>query len=470
MNVTFLGASGEVTGSCYLIETSRSKVLIDFGQHQGERSSREKNALPTPFKPAELDAVVATHAHIDHIGLMPRLTRDGFRGQVYGTPATVDLTEIMLKDAAKLQQADAFRDQRKAARQGRDPITPLFTEEDVNAFLPHMKKIPVGQWHDVAKGIRVRPFDSGHILGSASLEIQISDRGETRTVVFSGDIGPSNIPLLHDPTPPRTEQPASLVVMESTYGDRDHRPIQETLSEAESILHEAIWAKSKVLIPAFAVGRSQLVLYYLARLARSGRVPQFPIYLDSPMAMAAMKLYAKHISSLDAQAREIVTSGDSCFNIPGLICTESAEESKAINDREGTAVIIAGSGMCNGGRIVHHLKHNIWKRDCHILIAGFMAAGTIGRQLVERRETVRIFGEEMIVRAKVHTLGGLSAHAGRTDLLRWAEHLAPANGQPWPRIALTHGEDASRDSLAAEMHRRWGIVPACPKEGDRFTL
>ncbi|MFZ4576229.1 MAG: MBL fold metallo-hydrolase [Phycisphaerales bacterium] len=470
MKITFNGASGEVTGSCYLLETARAKVLIDFGQHQGERGSREKNEQPTPFDPGTLDAVVATHAHIDHIGLMPRLTSRGFDGPVYATPATIDLAEIMLHDAARLQEADAARDQRRAPRFGREPMRPLFTEEDVKRFLPHFRPMQTGQWVQVADGVRVKPFDSGHILGSVSLEVQVTDGGSTQTIVFSGDIGPSGVPLLHDPTPPVTEKPADFVVMESTYGDRDHRPIDATLDEAEKVLHDAIWNKSKVLIPAFAVGRTQLVLYYLAKLARSGRVPRFPIYLDSPMAVSAMKLYAKYASTLDAQASEVVTQGDSSFDVPGLTCTESAEQSKALNDIQGAAVIIAGSGMCNGGRILHHLKHNVWKRDCHVLIIGYQAEGTIGRDLVERRDSIRIFGDDIIVRAKIHTLGGFSAHAGRSDLLKWAGTLAPTPGKQWPRMALTHGEDTARQSLATEMNRLWNFTPTLPREGDSIEL
>lgn len=472
VKVAFLGAAGEVTGSCYLISTPDARVLIDYGQHQGERTSRAKNLEQTPFDPKDIHSVVLTHAHIDHVGLLPRLIAQGFHGPVYGTPATNDLSEIMLKDAARLIEADTIREKRRAARTGRTVSEPLFTEADVERFLPLRKPMTFGDWTTVANGVRVRPFESGHILGSVSLEVEVSSQGEVKTIVFSGDIGPKGIPLLRDPCPPKTERPPDMVVLESTYGDRDHRKLDDTIQEAAEILRDAIWSKSKVLIPAFAVGRTQLILYYLAKFARSGTVPAFPIYLDSPMAVSAMRLYGKYATTLDAQSKEVVEPGDRCFDVPGLICTESADQSRALNDLRGAAVIIAGSGMCNGGRILHHLKHNVWKRECHVIIAGYQAAGTIGRQLVERQDTVRLFGDDIFVRAKVHTLGGLSAHAGQSELLDWLGQTAPhiMGVDRRPMVFLTHGEDKAREALAQKIKERFGVVAGTPLENDEIRL
>lgn len=472
VKVAFLGAAGEVTGSCYLIKTPDANVLIDYGQHQGERTSRAKNLAETPFKVGDIDAIVLTHAHIDHIGLLPRLIAEGYNGPVYGTPSTNDLTEIMLKDAARLIEADTIREKRRAERTGRPVPEPLFSEVDVERFLPLRRPLKMGDWTTVAQGVRVRTFDSGHILGSVSLEFEVVSQGQTKTIVFSGDIGPRGIPLLRDPQPPKTDRPADMVVLESTYGDRDHRKLDDTIHEAAEILREAIWSKSKVLIPAFAVGRTQLILYYLAKLARSGTVPAFPIYLDSPMAVSAMRLYGKYAVTLDAQAKEVVEPGDRCFDVPGLVCTESADQSRALNDLRGAAVIIAGSGMCNGGRILHHLKHNVWKRDCHVIIAGYQAAGTIGRQLVERQDTVRLFGDDIFVRAKIHTLGGLSAHAGQTELVNWLGDVSPnlSGGGKTPLVFLTHGEDSARKALASKIHERFNVRAGMPLECDEIRL
>jgi metallo-beta-lactamase family protein len=455
ISIRFMGAAGEVTGSCYVLETSRARVLVDFGQNQGEKHSRERNEQAPAFEVSTLTGAIVTHAHIDHIGLLPRLRMAGYTGVVHATQATCELTAIMLRDAARLQQADAERDARRAERTGREPERALYSEADVEAFLPQLKPIGFGEAREISPGVRVTCVNSGHIVGSASVVFEVEDGGMRRRIVFSGDIGPSGVPMMQDPTP---VQDADVVVMESTYGDRDHRPMGATLDEAAEIMMQAIWSRQRVLIPAFAVGRTQLVMYYLAKLARSGRVPRFPIYLDSPMAMEATKLYAKHLGTLDEEAREIFTPS---LDVPGLRFVETAEESKRLNDLDGAAVIIAGSGMCNGGRIVHHLKHNVWKRDCHVMIVGYQAVGTLGRQLVDGAPMVRIFGEEIVVRAKVHTLGGFSAHAGQTELVAWAKRAGAR-----PRFILTHGEDAAREALRLKLYDVTGVKAECPQHGE----
>jgi metallo-beta-lactamase family protein len=291
--------------------------------------------------------------------------------------------------------------------------------------------------------------------------------GVNKVIAFSGDLGPTGVPLMNDPTPLSS---ADLVIMESTYGDRDHRPLDATLEEMAAILHDAIWAKQKVLVPAFAVGRSQLVIHYLGEFMSTGRTPSFPVFLDSPMAGKAMELYRKHVRTLDAAARDGMKRGEFSLDIPNLSCTSSKEESKAINDVPGAAVIIAGSGMCTGGRILHHLRHNLWRKDTHVFIMGFQAAGSLGRRLVERQRLVRVLGENVPVRAKVHTLGGFSAHAGRTDLLAWASHFATDASGRLPSFVLNHGEDGPRLKLAEALKAKGARSVELPIYGQRIEL
>jgi len=441
MKLTFFGAAGEVTGSCTLIETGRARVLVDFGLHQGGVTSEVRNHRIPPFDAPRLDAVLLTHAHIDHIGRLPLLPGMGFNGPIHATAATCDFCPIMLEDSARVQDSDVERNNRRRARQGKPPVAALYADADVARVLPLLTPVRYNEKREVAPGVTAKWVDAGHMLGSASIQLTVEDQGSTKIVVFSGDIGPIGAAMLRDPIMLRH---ADAVVMESTYGDRNHRSLDQTVAEFGDVIREAVWAKERILIPAFAVGRSQQMIYYLGELARTGRVPRFPIYLDSPMAIKAMALYKKYQSHMDAETARLIEEGTNPLFIPDLRCTSSSAESKQLNDIQGCFVVVAASGMCNGGRILHHLRHGLWRRDAHVVIAGFQAAGSLGRRIVDGANKVRISGEWIAVRAKVHTLGGFSAHAGQGELLEWAKNFVDGGV---PRFVLNHGEAKARGVL-----------------------
>ncbi len=458
MRITPYGAVGEVTGSSYLIETAEAKVLVDFGMFQGREGKGDKNRDLRGLDPQNLDAVVLTHAHLDHCGRLPLLTRGGYEGKIHTTPASVDLAELILMDCGHIQESDAARHNRKAERSGRPLIEPLYKQADVEPTLRLFAPLIHGKRREIASGVEIRFTEAGHILGSASVEFRIREKGAEHTVVFSGDIGRSNMPLLPDPAP---FEHADLLFMESTYGDRDHRSIEDTVKELKELFHLANQHRARVLIPAFAVGRSQLILYYLAMMNKEGAGFDFPVYLDSPMAVKATMLYRKFVSHLDAEGRGIVSREEIKRCLSGLKPTPTAEESRAINEAPHQCVIIAGSGMCDAGRIQHHLKNNLHRKGVGVLMTGFMSYGSLGRRLVEGAQAVRIHGEEVLVRARVVTLGGFSGHAGQGELLDW---FKPMSGSR-PRVILTHGEDRQRKALRDKLSSSFGAAAEVPSAG-----
>ena len=465
MQITLLGAAGEVTGSAYLVQTDQASVLVDFGMFQGRTLAGSTNTVPRALVPATLDAVVVTHAHLDHTGRLPLLAKRGFRGPIYATPATLEVTRLILDDTARLQAQDALRTNRHRAAAGQPPVAPIFDAEDVAATAALFRPIDYGRWSNLAPGIEVRAYEAGHVLGSASLELRLTDGDQRRIVVFSGDLGPRHSPILRDPA--RIEDRTDLVFLESTYGDRDHRPLDETVREFRELVTQAVARGGKVLVPTFAVGRAQQLLYHLAELFEDGGVKPFPVYLDSPMAIEATRLYGKHPELFDDEMRQLADTKRFAKHLESVRYCASAEESQRLNTQPGPCLIMAGAGMCNAGRIVHHLRHNLANPGTVVLIVGYQAPDSLGRRLLEGARQMTIFGDRIRVQATVRGLGGFSAHAGQSELLQWLEPLAATR----PRVVLSHGEDEKgRRPLAEKIAQRFGLKAELPQYGDVLTL
>ena len=464
--LSFLGAIQQVTGSCYLIESrDGARVLLECGLRQGRREDEEGNRQPFPFDPLTLDAVVVSHAHLDHTGLLPKLVKDGYRGPIFATEASCALMELMLLDAAHLQEKDAEWENKWRARLGKAAIEPLYTTRDTEQALQLRRPLPYGRATEVAKGVQVTFHDAGHILGSAIVEVEVQDHHLQRRLVFSGDLGNTCSPLMHDPA---ILDRADVVLLESTYGDRDHRRSEDTLDELAGILQQAHRDGGNVLIPSFAVGRTQDLIYYLGRFYQEGRLPQQAVFLDSPMAIRANAIYSRFheqfnpVDRAALQAKGVKRVEDW---LPVLRCTESPEESMAINRVKSGAVIIAGSGMCTGGRIVHHFKHNLWRSECHLVFPGFQARGTLGRTIVDGASTVKLLHQRIAVRAQVHTLGGFSAHAGQSQLLDWVAHF-----EHRPELYLVHGELEKMQTLQQALRQRLNWIANIPEPGEQIAL
>jgi len=440
MQLEFFGGAGEVTGSCHILTVAGRRVLLDCGMIQGGPSPDERNRADFPFDASRVDAVILSHAHIDHCGRLPLLRKRGFRGPIYANPACRDLMRILLADSANMQERDAERDNRKRQKSGaRGVVEPLFTLEDALDVLQQVRTVRYGDVADVLPGVELTFRDAGHILGSASVWLTLREGALVRRVTFSGDVGQYDSPILRDPEPGPA---ADLVLMESTYGDRLHRDRAATLDEFGSILRHAKRDGGNVLIPAFAVGRTQEILYELATRFDEWQLDDWRVYLDSPMAIEATAVYWKHAELFDEEAQEWLVRARALPVLPNLTLTRTADESMAINRITHGAIVIAGSGMCTGGRIVHHLKHNLARPECDVVFSGFQAQGTLGRAIVDGRDHVRIHGSPVKVAARVHTLGGFSAHGDQHDLVRWYGAI-PGRPPVW----LVHGEPAAAEAL-----------------------
>lgn len=460
MQLEFFGAAGEVTGSCHIVRAAGGRLLLDCGMVQGGADATLRNRRPFPFEPSEIDAVVLSHAHVDHCGRLPLLVKRGFRGPIYTNAACADLLPILLRDSAELAMREAERANRDLAS-GAERSTPLFDSGDVEAVLRQVVAIAYDQPRQLLPGLRVQVREAGHILGSSSIELWVTEDTLTRKLVFSGDLGQYDTPILQDPF---KFEVADLVLMESTYGDRRHRGRADTERELGAILAQAARDGGNVIVPAFAIGRSQEILYLLARHYGEWHMARWKIFLDSPMAIAASRVYWNHPDRFDQEASRLRASFRGMPPLPNLVLTETPDESRAINNIRGGAIIIAGSGMANGGRVLHHLKHNLSRPDCHVLIVGFQAPGTLGRLLVDRVPEVRIHGQRVPVAAQVHTLGGLSAHGDQDDLLRW---YGSFRGRP--PVYLVHGELPAAEAMAVKL-RELGATATVTRPGLQIDL
>jgi len=458
IKLTFLGAAQNVTGSQYLIETNNAKFLVDCGLYQ-ERELTGRNWGPFLFPPEKLDAVLLTHAHLDHCGLLPRLVREGFNQAIYCTGATSEITRIMLLDSGKIQEEDADfkrRRHKRESRKGPYPEIPLYTRDDAEAVSPLFSPVKYGQNVQIGDGVEATFYDAGHVLGSSMIRLKIEQNGEARTILFSGDIGRRNKPILNDPT---LFDEADYVIVESTYGDRLLESPQDAANQLAEAINTTVKRGGNVVIPSFALERSQELLYYLSKFRLEGRIPHLKVFVDSPMAVEVTGVFERHPELFDEEMKKLLRQQSSPFDFPGLNLVGTVEESKAINHMDDSVIIIAGSGMCTGGRIKHHLVNNITREESTILFVGYQAAGTLGRHIVGGTKRVRILGQYYPVRARIAQLNGFSAHADRDGLVRWLSSLR----KPPRRVFVTHGElDASQNlaGLIRSRHAWETIVPS----------
>lgn len=467
MQVEFLGAARSVTGSMHLVHTSRATVLLDCGLFQGRRRESLERNKNLPLDPDSIDAVVLSHAHIDHSGALPMLVKRGYNGHIFTTPATRDLCAAMLADSARIQESDARYINKLIERKQSDmePVEPLYDEEDVVTTLEQMVALGYHRRHQVAPGVTLTYLDAGHVLGSAIVVLDIDDDGQQQRLVFTGDLGRRRIPILRDPEIP---DGAHVLISESTYGDRLHDPIERMDDELAKVLARTWKRRGKVVIPSFALERAQEVVYALKRLGKAGRRPPMPVYVDSPLTVKITEVFKMHPECYDKNARALLAGADSPFDFEGLEYITDKEDSKAIDAADEPSIIISASGMCEAGRILHHLKSTIEDAKNSVVIVGFQAQHTLGRRLVERRPQVRIFGVERDLRAEVAVLNGFSAHADQADLIDFAENVRERG--KLRAIALVHGEPKSQEALRALLEERHFPTVHIPARGESIRF
>lgn len=464
MKLTFIGANHEVTGSCHCLEACGKKILVDYGMEQG--GNVYENA-ELPFAIPDVDYILITHAHIDHTGLLPLLYAEGFRGQIFATQATCDLCNIMLKDSAHIQEMEAEWKNRKARRAGKPEVEPLYTINDAEGILTHFVPCHYKDVLTLTDGLRIRFTDVGHLLGSASIEVWMEEEGVEKKIVFSGDIGNKNKPLIKNPS---YIDEADYVVMECTYGDRTHDRTHEHIEELAQILQETLDRGGNLVIPAFAVGRTQEILYFMRKIKEEKLIKghdDFEVYVDSPLAVEATQVFTKNIMECyDEEAMDLVNRGINPIGFPGLKLSITSEDSKNINFDMTPKVIISAAGMCDAGRIRHHLKHNLWRPECTILFAGYQAVGTLGRSLLEGAQVVKLFGETIDVEAHIEKLDGISGHADMNGLITWVSAFKEKPSQ----VFLVHGDDDVCTSFAGLLHTDYGFETAAPFSGSVYDL
>ena len=464
MKLSFFGADQCVTGSCHCLEVNGKKILIDCGLQQG-RDEVDNSSLP--FHAGEIDFVLVTHAHIDHSGRIPMLITQGFRGRIFATRLTAQLLDIMLQDSAHIQESDAEYQNRKNLRAGRPTVEPLYTVEDAQRVREFLTTCEYGEKVDLCEGVSMECIDAGHLLGSASMKLTLTENGETRTIVFSGDIGNVDQPIIRDP---QFFHEADFVVMESTYGNRNHTEVWSYTDELAQIIDETLGKGGNVVIPSFAVGRTQELLYFIRQIKDENlvkSVPNFDVYVDSPLSKAATTIFCGDLRGyLDEEAMALVKDGTHMFNFPGLHLTETVDESKNLNLDPSPKVIISASGMCDAGRIRHHLKHNLWRPESAVVFVGFQSPGTLGRHLLDGAESVKMFGEEIAVRAKIVNFQGLSSHADRDHLLNWIDQFASAKPT---HVFVVHGDREVAPAFAADLAER-GFAAHAPRYTEVYDL
>ncbi len=465
MKLEFLGAAHEVTGSCHYLEIGDKKLCVDIGMEQGQNLFENQEI---PVNPAELDYILLTHAHIDHTGLLPMLYARGFRGRVYATKATADLSDIMLRDSAHIQQFEAEWRNRKAQRSGREQYVPLYTMEDAIGAIRLLVPCEYDERITLSDEVTIRFTDVGHLLGSSSIEIFATEGNEKRTIVFSGDLGNSNKPILKDPAYTKS---ADYVVMESTYGDRFHGGTPDYAGEIAKIIEMTFQKGGNVVIPAFAVGRTQELLYFIRQIKEQGLVktnPDFEVYVDSPLAVEATNIFGKNVERcFDEEARALVNKGINPIGFPGLKLAITSDDSKAINLDAKPKVIVSASGMCEAGRIRHHLKHNLWRKDSTIVFVGYQSRGTLGRNLLEGAESVRLFGETVEVQADIVTVSGISGHADKNGLIDWVHGFDEKRPS---HVFVVHGDDSVCESFSTCLREEYGYSSSAPYSGSVFDL
>ncbi|MFW6366540.1 MAG: MBL fold metallo-hydrolase RNA specificity domain-containing protein [Spirochaetota bacterium] len=463
MQIEFVGAAQTVTGSSYIIKCSDYTVMVDCGMFQGPHEIRERNHLGLIYAPQQIDALLVTHAHIDHSGLIPKLVKEGFSGKIFATKATCDLLRVMLPDSAHIQEMDAEWVNRRNRKNNRPPVEPLYTAQDAESSIERLVPKRYGEEYEVVPGVKARFRDAGHILGSSFIEMELSENGNTKRIVFSGDLGPNDQAIIRNA---EVFQGADFLLIESTYGDRLHKSKTDTYEEFKQIIHDAHNSQGNIIIPAFAVERTQEIIFTLGRLFRSGDIPVIPVYIDSPLAISATEIFRENRDCFDEETRKILEEGDSPLDFPNLHLTRTANESKELTKNAKGSIIISASGMCTAGRIKYHLQNNLHRPESSIIFVGYQAHGTLGRRLVDGEKRVRIYGEDIYVRASIHTLGGFSGHADRDRLLEWAG----TGDNPRLKVFVVHGEEKASANLARLINDRYGYETTVPQWGEIVNL
>lgn len=460
MKISFYGAAETVTGSCYLLETKNYKILIDCGMFQGDAESEILNREAFIFNPSEIDYLLLTHAHIDHSGRIPLLIKRGFKGKVICTKATMELCEIMLPDSGFIQEMEVEWINRKSLRAGKPIIEPLYNVKDAQNSLKYFEAFPYNTLINLNEEVQIRFNNAGHILGAAIIEVYVKEKDKTTKIVFSGDLGNKDIPIMQDPS---IIAESDYLILESTYGNKNHKDIRNTTLFLLDIITDTIEKGGNIVIPSFAVGRTQEILYMLNILKESkfSKIKEIPVFIDSPLAINATKVFENNFDLFDDETKELIQSGDHPFDFPNLILTETAEESKAINFHEGSSIIVSASGMCEAGRIKHHLKHNLWRGNSAVVFAGYQAKGTLGRRILDGEKKVKIFGEEIYINCNIYSLEGLSGHADKKGIIEW---LSAFDEKP-NKIFLTHGEKESLTALSDAIKDELGLVVEIAKLG-----